>query len=63
MTSKWMETMEKKLGSKEALSEYMSQLAKKKKGQKSPNSGVASLTAAEKSKRGREAANKRWNKK
>jgi hypothetical protein len=62
MPSKWMETMIKKHGSEEAVKAYMAELARKQKGIKKPNSGVASLSKAEQSKRGTKAANARWNK-
>lgn len=60
MASKWMETMVKKHGSVEAVKAYMAELARKQKGIKKPNSGVASLSKAEQSKRGKKAADTRW---
>jgi len=60
MASKWMETMIKKHGSEEAVKAYMAELARKQKGIKKPNSGVASLSKAEQSKRGKKAADTRW---
>lgn len=62
MASKWMETMVKKHGSVEAVKAYMAELARKNKGIKKPNAGVASLSKDEQSKRGTKAANIRWNK-
>lgn len=60
MASKWMETMIKKHGSEEAVKAYMAELARKAKGVKKPNSGVASLSKVEQSKRGKKAADTRW---
>ena len=59
MASKWMETMVKKHGSVEAVKAYMAELAKKNKGIKK-RSGVATLSKAEQSKRGKKAADARW---
>ena len=58
--SKWMKTMVEKLGTKENVRLYMSGLASKQKGTKKPNSGTASLSPEERSKRGKAAAAKRW---
>lgn len=52
--------MVKKHGSVEAVKAYMAELARKQKGIKKPNSGVASLSKAEQSKRGKKAADTRW---
>lgn len=60
MASKWLETMIVKLGSEEAVKKYMSDLAKRQKGSKKPNSGVASLNKEQRSKQGKKAANARW---
>lgn len=60
--TKWLELMIKKYGSEEAVSEHMAELARKQKGSKKPKSGVASLSKEEQSRRGREAAMKRWHK-
>lgn len=62
MASKWMETMIKKHGSEEKVKIYMADLARKNKGTKKPTSGVASLTKEERSKRGKKAADARWQK-
>lgn len=58
--SKWKQTMIKKLGSEEALSKHMAEIAQKQKGIKKPTSGIAALSKEERSRRGKEAANKRW---
>lgn len=58
--SKWMETMIKKHGSKEAVQAHMAELARQQKGIKKPNSGTAALTKEERSKRGKKAADARW---
>lgn len=60
MSSRWLETMIAKHGSKEAVSEWMAENGRKHKGQKLPTSGVASLSPEERSRRGREAANAKW---
>lgn len=61
-TSKWMESMIKRHGSEEKVREYMAGLARKQKGSKKPNSGTAALSKAERSKRGKKAADARWQK-
>jgi len=58
--SKWKQTMIKKLGSEEAVSEHMANISKKQIGIPKPTSGTAALSKEERSRRGKDAANKRW---
>lgn len=57
-----MESMIKKHGSEESVRAHMAELARKQKGSKKPKSGTASLSPEERSKRGKKAAEARWQK-